>query len=269
MIASLITLVLAVAPAVQASPRYPSKFPPKKAAPPNDGYKTTYKSHSSSVKCKAVATTYNFQASEDAHVSAVTSAWVHACKTPYYPDWSYSVYKAYKDAAYKWDNGFAFAKAIAVAKTTCRSSGNAWGCAAAYAHAQAWAKATASAHASAWADAVAQCKCDKAQTVAAQADGHADEFKKLVAKVEAVADAHVCVDQYDQYASDYDAQTCVQEIYFHVFAKSISKAVIKGFCIVYPWDDAKYGHFKAEALAEAEATINVKEIKGCVGYVDK
>jgi hypothetical protein len=149
---------------------------------------------------------------------AVTSAWVHACKTAYYPDWSYSVYKAYKDASYDSDKGFAFAKAIAVAKTTCRSSGNAWGCAAAYAHAKAWATATVSAHASAWAEASAQCNCDKAQTAYAQADGHASEFLLLSANVEAVANSHVCVSGSES-RSDYQAQTCVQDIYAHVFAR--------------------------------------------------
>jgi hypothetical protein len=148
----------------------------------------------------------------------VTAAWLYACNTPIKPKWYHSVHEVYVDKAKDWDEGFAFAKAISTARTYCKSSGNAWGCAAAYAHAQAWAKATVSAHASAWSEAVAKCHCDKEQIVAAQADGHAYEFKKLVAKVEAVASAHVCVSGSDQ-ASDYDAQTCVQDIYAHVFAK--------------------------------------------------
>jgi hypothetical protein len=148
----------------------------------------------------------------------VTAAWAYACTTPIKSNWPQFVYKAYTDEAKHWEEGFAFAKAISTARTYCKSSGNAWGCAAAYAHAQAWADATVSAHASAWSEAVSQCHCDKEQTAAAQTDGHAHEFKKLVAKVESVASAHVCVDGDDD-ASDYDAQTCVQDIYARVFAQ--------------------------------------------------
>jgi hypothetical protein len=53
-----------------------------------------------------------------------------------------------------------------------------------------------------------------------------------------------------------------------VVLQSISKAVIKGRCTQYEWDEEKYGKFRAEALAEAEATIDVTEIQGCVPYVD-
>jgi hypothetical protein len=148
---------------------------------------------------------------------AVTAAWLYACNTGFKPKWPYYVYEVFSDKAKASDKGFAFATAIATARTVCTSSGNAYGCASAYAHAQAWAKATVKAHASAWAEAVAKCKCDKTQTVAAKADGEASEFKKLVAKVEAVAKATVCV-YGDDYESDEEAQTCVQDIYAHVFA---------------------------------------------------
>jgi hypothetical protein len=71
MLAALVTLVLSLGPAAEASPsKYPSNFPKYKPAPPNDGITTTYKSQSSSVKCKAIASTFNFQASQDAHASA-------------------------------------------------------------------------------------------------------------------------------------------------------------------------------------------------------
>jgi hypothetical protein len=49
--------------------------------------------------------------------------------------------------------------------------------------------------------------------------------------------------------------------------QSISKAAIKGYCITKPWTHDAYGSYTAQALAEAEATIDIKEVKGCVGYV--
>jgi hypothetical protein len=150
---------------------------------------------------------------------AVTAAWKYACNSKIEDGWGYKVYKAYTDSTSDYDYGRAFAKAIAVAKTTCNSKGNAYGCAAAYAHAQAWAAATVSAHASAWAEAIAECDCDdKTQTVDAQAVAYAAEFRLLISKVEAVASANVCV-YGDDYGSDYDAQTCLQDLYATVFAK--------------------------------------------------
>jgi hypothetical protein len=122
------------------------------------------------------------------------------------------------------DYAHAFAKAIAVASTTCTSSGNAWGCASAYAHASAWATATASAHAKAWAAAKNACYCDgKLQIVESDADAEAFELKKLVAKVTAAADAYTCVEPTDpgDVSTTYDnaAQTCIQDIYATVLAK--------------------------------------------------
>lgn len=258
--ALLLTLAVALAPATEA--RYPTK------APPNDGYVTSYRSYRSSVKCEATATTYNFAASKDAHAEAVTKAAVYACNTPYGKNWIYSVYKVYTDAAKDYDYGFAFARAIAATKAKCNSSGNAYGCASAYAYAQAWADAVFKAHAEAWAKALAKCKCDKEQIVKAQAYGKADEFYKLVAKVEALAKSSVCV-KGDDYDVDSDAQTCIQEIYAHVFAYSLSKAIIQGFCVRIPsFYDLQYGNFVAKAVAEADAKIDIKEIKGCVGYID-
>jgi hypothetical protein len=45
------------------------------------------------------------------------------------------------------------------------------------------------------------CKCDRTQIVKAQAYGNADEFKTLVAKVEALAKSSVCV-KGDDYEAD-------------------------------------------------------------------
>jgi hypothetical protein len=49
--------------------------------------------------------------------------------------------------------------------------------------------------------------------------------------------------------------------------QSISKAAIKGYCVTGPWKKDAYGSFTAEALAEAEASIDIKEVKGCVAYL--
>jgi dGTP triphosphohydrolase len=160
---------------------------------------------------------------------AVTAAWKYACNSKIEDGWGYKVYDAWKEEDYKYDEGRAFAKAIAVARATCTSSGNAYGCAAAYANAKAWSKATVSAHAKAWADAIAQCKCDgKTQTAEASASAYASEFRTLIAKVEALASAHVCVHG-DDYASEYDAQTCLQDIYATVFAK-VRPCQSRGWC---------------------------------------
>jgi hypothetical protein len=148
---------------------------------------------------------------------AVTRAVVVACDTPYSSGWFFTVYEAYKDSLRVYDRGFAFAKAIAATKTTCTSSGNAYGCASAYAYAQAWSDATFKAHAAAYAKALGRCKCDKEQIVKAKAFGNASEFKKVVAKVEALAQSAVCVSG-NESKSDSDAQTCVQDIYATVFA---------------------------------------------------
>jgi hypothetical protein len=49
--------------------KFPDYSPPK-APPYKKGYYTTTSTYSSSVKCKAKATTFNFQSSQDAHVAA-------------------------------------------------------------------------------------------------------------------------------------------------------------------------------------------------------
>jgi hypothetical protein len=69
---SALSLALALAPAAIAheTGRHHSHFPRGKLAPQNNGFKTKHTKHSSSVKCKAVATTYNFQSSQDAHAAA-------------------------------------------------------------------------------------------------------------------------------------------------------------------------------------------------------
>jgi hypothetical protein len=159
---------------------------------------------------------------------AVTRAWAYACKSKIEDGWGVKVYDAWKD--HQSDEGYAFAKAIAVAKTTCTSAGNAYGCAAAYAHAQAWATATVSAHAIAWAEAVAQCDCDdKTETATASADAYAHEFRTLMAKVQAEASSHVCA-LGNENASDRDAQTCLQDLYATVFAK-VRRCQPQGWCL--------------------------------------
>jgi hypothetical protein len=51
--------------------------------------------------------------------------------------------------------------------------------------------------------------------------------------------------------------------------QSLSKAFVEGYCVRKPYDyDWQYGNFDAKAIDEAEAKINIKEIKGCVGYID-
>lgn len=50
--------------------------------------------------------------------------------------------------------------------------------------------------------------------------------------------------------------------------QSISKAVIKGWCIVGDYTAETYGEFTAKALAEAEASIEVETVEGCVPKVD-
>jgi hypothetical protein len=50
--------------------------------------------------------------------------------------------------------------------------------------------------------------------------------------------------------------------------QSISKAVIKGHCVVGDYGSTTYGEFTGKALAEAEATIEVTEVAGCVPKVD-
>jgi hypothetical protein len=148
---------------------------------------------------------------------AVTKATVTACDTPYSASWFFSVYEAYKATLYAYDSGFAFAKAVAATRTKCNSSGNAYGCASAYAFAEAWADATFEAHASAWAKAIGKCNCDKEQIVKAKAFGSASEFKEVVAKVKALSKSAVCVSG-NETREDRDAQTCVQDIYATVFA---------------------------------------------------
>jgi hypothetical protein len=66
------SVILALAPAAHAAFSAPSKFPTEYKEPSTKpaGYVTTTKKYESSVKCKAVATTYNFQASQSAHVTA-------------------------------------------------------------------------------------------------------------------------------------------------------------------------------------------------------
>lgn len=149
----------------------------------------------------------------------MAEAWKYACTSSVDDGWVEKVYKVWKDKSSKYDEGLAFAKAIAVAKTECDSTGNAYGCAAAYAHAKAWALAAVSAHASAWAEARAKCTCDeKTEEVSAGADAYAHEFEYLTANVTATAESHICV-EHTQYASNSEEQTCIQGLYAKVFAK--------------------------------------------------
>lgn len=200
----------------------------------------------------------------------MTEAWAYACEHPpadYY--WWTHVYDAMRRKLEDHAGGFAFAEAIATAETYCRSSGNAWGCAAAYAHAQAWAEASISAHADAWADAIAQCTCnDKTQTVFAEAQNYAYLSEYITAKVSSVAESKVCVDGDDE-KYDYDQQTCIQDIYAVAWAKSISAAVISGSCFPASYyDSSEAGEFLAAAQADVDVDITKTEIYGCIDDVD-
>lgn len=265
-----IIAALAVSPCALASDK---KFsvPVHSTKPHKTGFKYKKDSQESRAKCVGEGTATNFKLSQNAHVEAVTAAWEYACNSKVDDDWVSKVHKVWKDKDVQYDSGVAFAKAIAVAKTACDSEGHAYGCAAAYAHAKAWAEATLSAHAKAWAEAIAKCTCDeKEQQAAAGADAYAHEMRTLMAKVEAAASSHICVSG-TQYESDYDAWTCIQDLYGTVFAKSISLAAIKGKCVSKNYYDdtaVEYGTYTAKALADAQAKIVVEELEGCVNYAD-
>jgi hypothetical protein len=110
-------------------------------------------------------------------------------------------------------------QAVSSASTECISSGNAYGCGAAFAYAKAWAIATASAHAEAFSLAINECNCrDHDQQVIASDYGSADSFKKLVAEVEATAKAQVCVSG-NASAKASVVASCQQGVYANVFAK--------------------------------------------------
>lgn len=110
-------------------------------------------------------------------------------------------------------------QAFSSASTACKSSGNAYGCGAAFAYAKAWAIAVASAHAEAFALAFNECECrDHDQKAIATDYGSAESFKKLVAEVEATAQANVCVSG-DASASASAVASCTQKVYANVFAK--------------------------------------------------
>jgi hypothetical protein len=110
-------------------------------------------------------------------------------------------------------------QAISSASTECESSGNAYGCGAAFAYAKAWAKAVASAHAEAFALAFNECNCRDHNQQAITSDyGTAASFEKLVAEVEATASAQVCVSG-DARAEASALSSCKQAVYANVFAK--------------------------------------------------
>lgn len=272
--AALLAGALALAPAADA--RRSRKgfggfdFPTKK--PSNNGITVTKSEGFSSAKCTAVAFTFNASAAKSAHVSVISEAWAYACSSdPGDPDWWKKIAVAAAEQSRRKDaKGFAFAKAVAVAATACKSEGNAYGCASAYAYAQAWAEAIAEGTAEAWAEAISECECDnKDQIAAAQADAYAKEVYELTAKVEALASSHVCV-KGDDADADFDAQTCLQNIYFSVWAKAIAKAAIVGVCVdkhVFN-KDIDYGAYTAAALAEAEVEVDIVDKKGCVYGID-
>lgn len=246
------------------------KFGGKK--PKNTGFKKTVKTHTSRARCTAVSKTHNFAFSKSVHVRAVAYVWKNACRLRPNGKFVKTLHDKWVDYDSDQGEGRAFARAIATAKTTCNSSGNAYGCASAYAFAQAWSKATAKATGRAWATAIAKCKCDgKTQVNAAQADVWAREHKKLIAKVQAVAEAHVCTKKGGGKVSAFDAQTCIQDVYAWVYAQAIAKAAIKGKCVSLKGKKSSlsYGKFTASALADAQATVTISEIKGCVPFVFK
>lgn len=267
--------VLALAPAAEArkfSGRF--KFPSSRSgfqAPTNGGYIPNAPIRQvSTVQCTAVSYTKNFKRSVDAHVAAITEAFAYACDNQPQAGYAYKIKEAMRHASAQYDAGLAYAKAISAAETECTASGNAWGCAAAYAYSAAWADAVVSAHATAWSEAIALCDCDfNGQEVATTTDALAWELRHLNAEVSSYSEAHVCVDR-DEAKFDFSAQTCVQDIYATVFAKSVSLAVLTGKC--YPKDvavgDADIGEFLSIATAEAKAEINTYEIEGCVGEID-
>jgi hypothetical protein len=152
----------------------------------------------------------------------VALAWQEACSKEVSPTYLRDIYDVFRaEASTKAGaEAQAFAKAIATARTTCKADGNAYGCAAAFAHSAAWATAAAEAHAQAWALAIQQCPCDdKMQSMQADADAHADETALLTARVEAVASAEICSQPNGIKRTHAQAQTCLQDIYALVYAK--------------------------------------------------
>jgi hypothetical protein len=82
------------------------------------------------------------------------------------------------------------------AKAECYSSGNAYGCAYAYANAERWAKASVEAYASAWALAINECNCNqKPQDLASYSFGSAYEVWPpcTLATQPALAHSPVCM----------------------------------------------------------------------------
>jgi hypothetical protein len=109
-------------------------------------------------------------------------------------------------------------QAVSSASAECISSGNAYGCAAAFAYARAWAEAVASAHAGAFSLAINKCTCrGEPQEVIASNYGSASVFEELVVDVEAVASAKVCV-KGNASAHASVLASCQQTVYADVFA---------------------------------------------------
>ena len=88
------------------------------------------------------------------------------------------------------------------------------------ANAKAWAKAVLRVYAHAWAAAINKsCSCRKNSNEAVvDAYGSAYEFERLVAKVEAEADARVCVAGDDEAMASAESE-CYHSIYATGFAK--------------------------------------------------
>lgn len=273
---------LFAAPAVSAFELKHGKFPGFPKDPENehndhDGFKTGGYTSVSYSKCDAKATTKNFSASKDAHAHAIAEAWKYACSddAPSGKGYWYYIYKNAFEKDVDYDYGFAFAKAIATAKTECVSysnsySGNAYGCAAAYAYADAWATAVATTHAKAWAEAYNKCQCnDKWQQQAAASDNYAYDAKYFSVKAKAYAESYVCAYK-NQYNAHYDAETCIQHIYFATIAHAVAHAAIDGNCIksydYYSGTYKEYAEYTAEAKSEALAVIDVGYVYGCFGY---
>lgn len=268
-----IAAALALAPSAEAGfkGRFAKRFgfPSRQNRPRNTG---GFRSHRtvqvSSSKCHAVANSKSFVAYRDAHVHAVKSAWLHACSTEVNEYYWADIYKHIE----KSDGAYAFAKAMTEVHGSCRTRGNAYGCAAAYSYATAWADAVATVHAAAWSEAIAECKCNPdlvSTIVATESDSYASEAAYLAADVQSLSRGHTCAKGY-QRKSFYQAQTCLQNVYATILAKAVAKAAIDGECVHrHNWQDTQnYQEYTAEAYTEATAKITLEHVYGCVPYVD-
>lgn len=204
-------------------------------------------SKESSVVCKSTATAVSYSKSADGFASAMADAFKYGCSLKLDDKWSVMV-----DYMHDYDDAYAFAYAAASTSAECKSTGNAYGCAAAYANAKAWADAVLEVWAGAWATAINYCDCGgKGGNVAIATNyGKAHEFERLVAEVEAEAHSKVCVYGDDEAVATADSY-CLHSIYAVGFAKAFALALIDGQCYDYHYD----GGLDATAISAAKAKI--------------